>query len=111
MSKIGDQEFFQGVMLWNNDQGQGQSGLSFENNRVSTRTDHENMEAFFYAFHGKKDVLENIAKEFYKVGIKSKIIPLSKYTKNSDGYVLETQRHPDFTKEYERWYEDGDGLN
>ncbi len=107
MTKIGNQEFFQGVMLWSNHQ----SGLSFENYRISTRTDPENVEAFFYAFHEKKDVLQKVAEEFYKVGIKSKIIPLSKYTKNKVGYVLETQRHPDFTKEFENWYKDQDGLN
>jgi hypothetical protein len=107
MTKLSKLEFFNGIMLWGNDQ----SGLSFENKRVSTRTDPENMEAFFYAFHERKDFLQHIAEEFYKVGIKSNIIPLSKYTKNKDGYVLETQRHPDFTKEFERWYKDEGGLN
>lgn len=105
MTKIGQKEFFQGVMLWES------SGLSFDNRRVSSRVDSENQDAFFYTFHKKKDVLKLLVSEFYKNGIKSDIIPLSKYTKGKVGFVLETQRHPDFTKEFERWYKDEGGLN
>ncbi len=107
MSKLAKQPFFQGVMLWSKDR----SGLAFENRRVSSRVDSENMDAFFFAFHERKDVLQSIAKEFYKLGIKSDIIPLDKYTKGKQGFVLETQRHPDFTNEYEVWYKDQGGLN
>ena len=97
---IGEQQFFQGIMLWS----RNQSGLSFENKRISTRVDKENLEAFFFAFHDNKTVLEKISEEFSKLGIKSEIIPLDKYTKDKVGYVLETDRHKDFTSEYERWY-------
>lgn len=100
MSKIGDQEFFKGIMMWS----RNQSGLSFENKRISTRVDKENLEAFFFAFHDNKAVLEKIAEQFTNLEIKSEIIPLSKYTKDKVGYVLETERHKDFTNEYERWY-------
>ncbi len=107
MSKVGKQPFFQGVMLWSKDR----SGLAFENRRISKRIDSENMDAFFFAFHERKDVLQSIGKEFYKLGIKSEIIPLNKYTKGKQGYVLETERHPDLTEEYEAWYKDLGGLN
>lgn len=100
MSKIGEQEFFNGIMLWND------SGLSFDNRRISKRVDSENLDAFFFAFHQNKSVLQLISKQFYNNGIKSKIIPLDKYTKEKSGYVLETQRHPDLTLEHERWYKD-----
>ncbi len=101
---IGEQSFFKGVMLWKNDQ----SGLSFENKRISTRVDKENLNAFFFAFSESKELLSSLAKEFAKFNIESEIIPLSKYTKGKTGYVLETQRHEDFTQVYETWY-DGAG--
>jgi len=107
MSKIGKQTFFQGIMSWS----KARSGLAFENRRISTRVDSENIDAFFYAFHVRKDVLQSIAKEFYKLGIKSEIIPLDKYTKGEQGFVLETERHSDLTVEYETWYKDKGGLN
>jgi len=107
MSKIGKQTFFQGIMCWS----EARSGLAFENRRISNRVDSENMEAFFFAFHERKDVLQSIAKEFYKLGIKSEIIPLDKYTKGEQGFVLETERHSDLTEEYETWYKDNGGLN
>ena len=105
--KLGKQPFFQGVMLWD----ENRSGLTFENRRISTRVDTENMDAFFFAFHERKDVLEMIAEQFYNYGIESKILPLGKYTQGRQGYVLETERHPDFTEEYEHWYADHGGLN
>jgi len=107
MSKIGNQTFFLGIMSWS----EYKTGLSFENRRISNRVDSENMDAFFYAFHERKDVLQIIAKEFYKFGIKSKIIPLDKYTKRKQGFFLETERHPVLTEEFETWYKDHGGLN
>lgn len=97
MSKtVSKQEFFQGIMMWE------QSGMSFENKRISI--DKENLNAFFYTFHERLDVLEHVAREFIKCGIACEIIPLSKYTKRKSGYLLETERHKDFTSEYKRWY-------
>jgi len=108
MNKLSKQPFFQGVMLWD----RNRSGLSFENRRISQRLDTENMDAFFFAFHERKDVLEMIAEQFYEYGINSEIHPLDKFTEgNKQGYVLETERHPDFTEEYELWYADKGGLN
>jgi len=107
MSKIGKQTFFQGIMFWSG----ARSGLSFVNRRISTRVDSENMDAFFFAFHERKDVLQLIAKEFYKLGLKSEIIPLDKYTTGEQGFFLETERHPALTEEFETWYKDNGGLN
>jgi len=107
MSKIGKQTFFQGVMSWS----KARSGLSFMNRRISTRVDSENMDAFFFAFHKRKDVLQLIAKEFYKLGLKSEIITFDKYTTGMQVFLLETERHPDLTEEFETWYKDNGGLN
>jgi len=107
MSKIGKQTFFQGIMCWS----KARSGLSFVNRRISNRVDSENMDAFFFAFHERKDVLHSIAKEFYKLGIKSEIILLDKYTTGKQVFLLETERHPDLTEDFETWYKDNGGLN
>jgi len=107
ISKIGKQTFFQGVMSWS----KARSGLSFVNRRISNRVDSENMDAFFFAFHKRKDVLQLIAKEFYKFGLKSEIILLDKYTTGMQVFLLETERHSDLTKEFETWYKDNGGLN
>jgi len=107
INKIGKQTFFQGVMSWS----KARSGLSFVNRRISNRVDSENMDAFFFAFHDCKDVLQLIAKEFYKLGLKSEIITFDKYTTGRQVFLLETERHPDLTKEFETWYKDNGGLN
>ena len=107
INKIGKQTFFQGVMSWS----KARSGLSFVNRRISNRVDSENMDAFFFAFHERKDVLQLIAKEFYKLGLKSEIITFDKYTTGRQVFLLETERHPDLTKEFETWYKDNGGLN
>lgn len=98
MNDFTNESFFHGIMFWE------QSGISFENKRVSTRVDKENLEAFFYTFHEDYSALRVIESEFQKYGISCEILPLSKYTKEKSGYVLETQRHNNFTKAYEQWY-------